>query len=117
MFQFHIGLMSEIELTHAHKIASEIEYAIEMEFHENIRSSLEIISHIEPRNKLPPGKIHFHSERPIPTEIKEIITNRIQKNPCIQTWNLMNVINEDVLSSISITIYIEGTLEIEELKN
>ena len=29
----------------------------------------------------------------------------------------MNVINEDVLSSISITIYIEGTLEIEELKN
>ena len=38
MFQFHIGLMSEIELTHAHKIASEIEYAIEMEFHENIRS-------------------------------------------------------------------------------
>ena len=29
----------------------------------------------------------------------------------------MNVINEDVLSSISITIYLEGTLEIEELKN
>jgi divalent metal cation (Fe/Co/Zn/Cd) transporter len=114
LIQFHFDVPPETTLEIAHELATQIEEKIEEEFPIALRKNLDIISHIEPTQHLP-GKVHSHSVRPIPSNTQDLIEMALKHTLQIKKWDHLNVIQEEGNSSISLTIYLDGTINIAEV--
>ncbi|NHJ01742.1 MAG: HAD family hydrolase [Candidatus Heimdallarchaeota archaeon] len=114
LIQFHFNIPAETTLEIAHEVARGIENLIVEEIPQSIRKSIEIISHIEPVSE-EPRKIHSH---PTPTpsrSIREIIQASIKEIPEIKNWGRETVLQDNGNTSISIVIYLDGNLNINQV--
>lgn len=116
LIQFHFDIPAETTLEIAHEVAKSIEEKIADEFPLSLRKNLEIISHIEPA-QLQPGRIHSHPTPIISPTIQDIIQTTINKFPQIKGWDRGTVLQDEGNISISMTVYLEGTMNISQVHN
>jgi cation diffusion facilitator family transporter len=113
LIQFHFDIAADMPLEQAHHCASVLEKEIVEEFPESYRSKLDIISHMEPERV--PGKIHHHPARKLRWDLEYLIDEEIKSIPEIKDWSHPNVLDEGETVSVSLTIYLDGNLNIEHV--
>ncbi|NHI92708.1 MAG: HAD family hydrolase [Candidatus Lokiarchaeota archaeon] len=113
LLQFHFDVPIETPLEAAHDIATRIETRLQEDFPIDIRRNLEIISHLEPERP-PAGKIHSHGIQPVSSNLRQIVEEAIKRMPEVKGWNHLNIIEEHSYVSISLTVYLDGNVNITE---
>ena len=116
LIQFHFYIPAETTLEIAHEVAKSIEEKIADEFPISLRKNLEIISHIEP-TQLQPGRIHSHPTPIISPSFQDIIQTIVKEIPQIKGWDHGTVLQDEGNISISMTVYLEGTMNIIRVHN
>ena len=117
LVQYHIKLAPDLNLVHAHSLATNVEEAILKRLQEFSEGrEIQVISHIEPAERK--EKSHSHPLEQIEREDVQIFLNGlISENEMIKGFHNLKIIEDQDEFTLIVSINLEPTLTVERAHN